>query len=77
MARYLKQVLSIMDMKNEAMRVFNSAASKEEKMKLLKEIASDCLNEMDADDQNMHPETEHEIAEGYKAAKKYLRVLGD
>lgn len=64
-----------MNMKKEAKRIYDSGISHEEKKRLLMEVIDDCLIEMDADDQNMHPEIEHEIAEGYKAAKMYLADL--
>lgn len=45
------------------------------KIKLLEELLSDCKSEMDAQEQNMQPEIEHNLAECYRKASNYLREL--
>lgn len=64
-----------MNMKKEAKRIYKSSVSIDEKKRLLNELVNDCLNEMDADDQNMQSDIDHELASGYVTAKKYLSQL--
>lgn len=64
-----------MDMALKAKEIFERSINKKEKIKLLEELAIDCFNEMEAQDQNMHPEIKHNNAEGYRIAKNYLREL--
>lgn len=64
-----------MDMVKQVERVSQLLISKEEKIKLLEEIVLDCYNEMEAQDQNMHPEVRHNNAEGYRIAKNLIREL--
>ena len=64
-----------MDMKVKANSICNMQASKDEKIRLLKDLMLDCYNEMEAQDQNMHPEVKHNNAEGYRIAKDKLREL--
>lgn len=64
-----------MDMKNKVYNIQNMHATKAVKIKLLKELLSDCQNEMDAQEQNMHPEVEHNLAECYRVASDYLREI--
>lgn len=45
------------------------------KIKILNDLLLDCLNEMEAQDQNMHPEVQHRVSEGYRVIKDYLRQL--
>ena len=64
-----------MDMKKKAEYIFSLSIQKDEKIKLLKELLLDCYNDMEAQDQNMHPEVKHNNAEGYRLAKNLLREL--
>ena len=64
-----------MDMKKRAYEIHQMPVSKAIKIHLLQELIEDCLNEMEAQEQNMHPEVEHNLAEGYRVAKNYLRKL--
>lgn len=64
-----------MDMKEKAHLIYTSSETKELKIKRLQKILEDCLIEMDADDQNMNPEIDHNISEGYQVAKKYIESL--
>jgi len=64
-----------MDMRKRVGEIHHMVASKATKIHLLKELLRDCLNEMEAQEQNMHPEIEHNLAEGYRLAKNYLRKL--
>ena len=64
-----------MDMKKKAEEIYLMAIHKTEKIKLLEELILDCYNEMEAQDQNMHPEVRHNSAEGFRVAKDFLRLL--
>lgn len=64
-----------MDMVEKAKSICQMAISKDEKIKQLQDFLLDCYNEMEAQDQNMHPEIKHNNAEGYRIAKDKLREL--
>lgn len=64
-----------MDMRKRVSEIHHLSASKKTKIRLLNDLIVDCLNEMEAQEQNMHPEIEHNLAEGYRVAKNYLRKL--
>lgn len=64
-----------MDMVENVNMICQLPISKDEKIKLLKDLILDCYNEMEAQDQNMHPEIKHNNAEGYRIAKDKLREL--
>lgn len=65
----------MVDMKEKATSICDMQVGKDEKIKLLKDLILDCYNEMEAQDQNMHPEVRHDNAEGYRIAKNKLREL--
>jgi hypothetical protein len=64
-----------MDMVKQVEKISQMLISKKEKIKLLEEVALDCYNDMEAQDQNMHPEVKHNNAEGYRIAKNLIREL--
>ncbi|VEG92073.1 hypothetical protein [Legionella spiritensis] len=64
-----------MDMKQEAERIYHLTIDRDKKIRLLKDLALDCYNEMEAQDQNMHPEVHHKLSEGYRLAKDFIRKL--
>ncbi|OGV35503.1 MAG: hypothetical protein A3E88_05210 [Legionellales bacterium RIFCSPHIGHO2_12_FULL_35_11] len=64
-----------MDMKKRVNEIQDMDISNVEKIKLLKEILADCQGEMDAQEQNMNPQIEHNLAECYRKASDYLREL--
>ena len=64
-----------MNMKQKARDVYLLPIAMHSKIKLLNDIIIDCYNEMEAQDQNMHPELTHNVAEGYRVAKNYVRQL--
>lgn len=64
-----------MDMKNKAYELYNLDVEKNKKIEVLNEFLLDCLREMEAQDQNMHPEVQHKVSEGYRLAKDFLREL--
>lgn len=66
-----------MDMQVKALEIYHLKISKQAKTKLLNDLVLDCRNEMEAQDQNMHPEVQHNLAEGYRTARILLRKLGN
>ncbi|HHT9964468.1 TPA: hypothetical protein ACT9LN_002013, partial [Legionella pneumophila] len=64
-----------MNRENEVIEIFLMDISKKEKCKLLKDFLLDCKNEMEAQDQNMHPEVHHNLSQAYQLAQNYLRKL--
>lgn len=59
----------------EVLEIYHRNISKEEKIRLLEEIALDLRNEMEAQDQNMHPEIHNKLAEGLRLATDFIREL--
>lgn len=59
----------------EVLEIYQRDISKDEKIRLLEEITVDLLNEMEAQDQNMHPELHNKLSEGVRLAKDFLREL--
>lgn len=64
-----------MDMKKRADEIYQMSAPNAVKVKLLNDLLLDCYNEMEAQDQNMHPEVHHNLAEAFRVTKDYLRRL--
>lgn len=64
-----------MDRKKEVETLYHANLSAYEKYQQLKDLLLDCYNEMEAQDQNMHPEVQHNLSEAYQLAKNYLRKL--
>lgn len=64
-----------MNMRDEADKIFNSNISKEEKIIALKDLELDCINELDAQDQNMRPQIKNRVSEGLRKIRDYLRSL--
>jgi len=64
-----------MNREDEVLEIYQRKISKEEKTRLLEDIVLDLLNEMEAQDQNMHPEIHNKMSEGLQLAKNYIRTL--
>lgn len=64
-----------MDRRREVETLFHKKVDRQEKSRLLNEFLLDCYNEMEAQDQNMRPEVQDNVAEAYTMAKNYLRRL--
>ena len=64
-----------MNREAEVKEIYYRNISKEEKIHLLEEIALDLHNEMEAQDQNMHPEIHNKLAEGLRLATDFIREL--
>ena len=59
----------------EVLEIYHRNISKKEKIHLLEEIALDIRNEMEAQDENMHPEIQNKLAEGLRLAMNFIREL--
>lgn len=67
--------LMTMNMKQLAEDIYQLDIPTDEKIRRLRDLALDCQNELDAQDQNMHPEVQHRLSEGLRVATDYLREL--
>jgi predicted nuclease with TOPRIM domain len=47
----------------------------EEKLKQLKELEVDCVNMIEAQDQNMQPEMKQRLSEGLRKVRDYIRLF--
>lgn len=64
-----------MNMKAEAIKIYQQPITNTEKIKRLNDLILDCHNELVAQNENMHPEVIHGNEEGIRIAKDYIRVL--
>lgn len=64
-----------MDMKKVAEEIYHKPLDNAEKIRLLNDLILDCHNELVAQNENMHPEIKHNIAEGLRIATDYVRQL--
>ena len=64
-----------MDRDAEALEIYQRNINKEEKIRLLEDLALDITNEMEAQDQNMHPEMYNRLSDGLMMAKNFIRKL--
>lgn len=68
-------VVSKMNRDAEVIEVYNRDIPKSEKIRLLEDLVLDLNNELEAQDQNMHPEIHNKLSEGLRLAKNFLREL--
>lgn len=64
-----------MNREEQVKEVYHRPIDKAEKIRLLEELVLDFTNEMEAQDQNMHPELQNDLGEGLRLARDYLREL--
>ena len=64
-----------MDRVQEVLEIYHQPIDKKEKLRLLKDLALDMHNEMEAQDQNMHPELHNKLAEGLRLVTDFIREL--
>lgn len=64
-----------MNRDTEALAIYQSHIDKKEKIRLLEELALDLHNELEAQDQNMHPEIYNELSEGLRLTTNFIREL--
>lgn len=65
----------MMNRDTEALDIYHRNISKEDKIRLLEELALDIHNELEAVDQNMHPDVFDELSEGLRLTTNFLREL--
>ncbi|KTC83789.1 hypothetical protein [Legionella brunensis] len=64
-----------MNRDTEVIEIYQRNIDKEEKIRLLKDLILDLHNEMEAQDQNMHPEAHNKLSEGLRLATDFIRKL--
>lgn len=64
-----------MNMKRLADEIYKRSCEPAEKIRLLHELILDCRNELEAQNENMHPEVKHNVAEGLRIATDYVRQV--
>ena len=64
-----------MNRDTEVLAIYHRKITNEEKLRLLENIELDLRNELDAQDQNMHPEIQNRAAEGLRLATDFIREL--
>ena len=64
-----------MNMKKMAEDIYHQQITKSEKIRLLNDLILDCRNELEAQNENMHPEVKHNLAEGLRIASDFVRAL--
>lgn len=60
---------------HEELNNIENLTSSDEKIKRLNNIILDLINEMEAEDQNMHPEVNHNLAKKLQVATDALRKI--
>ena len=64
-----------MNMQRMAKEIYHQQLDNAEKIKLLNELILDCRNELEAQNENMHPEVTNNLAEALRVAHDYVRRL--
>jgi hypothetical protein len=64
-----------MDREAEVLEIYHLRINKKEKIHLLEEIALDLRDEMEAQDENMHPDVYNKLDEGLRLATNFIRKL--
>lgn len=64
-----------MDRDTEVLAIYRSKLNREEKIRLLEDLVLDMNNELEAQDQNMHPELQNKLSEGLRLATNFIREL--
>ena len=59
----------------EVLEIYHRNIGREEKIRLLEDVALDLHNELEAQDQNMHPEIHNKLSEGLRLATDFIREL--
>lgn len=59
----------------EVLEIYHRNIGKEEKIRLLEDLALDLHNELEAQDQNMQPEIHNRLSEGLRLATNFIREL--
>lgn len=61
-----------MDRVEDVMNICQKDIPNDEKIRLLEDLLLDLKNELEAQDQNMHPEIRNKLGEAYRIANQYL-----
>ena len=64
-----------MNRDDEVLAIYHRKIDPQEKIRLLEEFVVDLVNELEAQDQNMHPELHNKLSEGLRLAKNFIREL--
>ena len=64
-----------MNRDEEVLAIYQLNIDNKQKIRLLEDLTLDILNELEAQDQNMHPEIQNSLSEGLRLAKNFLREL--
>ena len=64
-----------MNRDKEVLEIYHLDIDKDEKIRLLEDISLDLINELEAQNQNMHPELSHKASEELRLATDFLREL--
>jgi hypothetical protein len=64
-----------MDRVTEVLEIYRRHIDNQEKLRLLEDLALDLRNELEAQDQNMHPEIHNRLSEGLRLTTNYIREL--
>lgn len=64
-----------MNRDEEVLAIYHRHIHKDEKIHLLEELIIDLVNELEAQDQNMHPEIHNKLSEGLRLARNFVREL--
>ena len=64
-----------MNRDEEVLEIYHRHIHKEEKIRLLEDLLLDLVNELEAQDQNMHPEIHNKLSEGLRLARDFVREL--
>lgn len=64
-----------MNRDTEVLAIYHRSIPREEKIRLLEDIALDLHNELEAQDQNMQPELHNRLSEGLRLATDFIREL--
>ena len=59
----------------EALTIYHARLPPRKKLHLLEELALDLRNELEAEDQNMHPDVYDELSEGLRLTTNFIREL--
>lgn len=64
-----------MNRDTEVLAIYRSNITREQKIRLLEDLVLDMNNELEAQDQNMHPEIQNKLSEGLRLATNFIREL--
>jgi hypothetical protein len=66
-----------MDYRQKVSDIMSNNDTKKYRIEMLEELAYDCTQLMEAEDQNMQPSSRQKVSEGLRLAKDNIRKLSD